>query len=569
MTVRLEAFLALEASLSSRIMQAWGKVADAALPLIYSKLQRNDILGATQVVDDLDLAPVVQQTRDYVRYVSLASILYGASRFSAPADTKIMDKGTHYLSPLIARTTASFAAALTNSVGDMVRDGLYDAIAAHDVSLAYTNFAPSDDRDIVVKAEAVHEYLRPFVEFRNPIQDMAQRMLQMISSLHTSRLAAFGYTEEAQLLGYTQYAITEQLDNKICEVCTIMHGKVFEVADARALLERVLLTDDPTELKTLQPWPKQNKAALQELRGMSDEEIVDRGWHIPPYHPWCRGQLVPIDQVPRIEDTASYQAAFPTEGMGDFSPANVTVEDFQNLGIDVTPEQMELWNREVNDYPSNFMSMATGMSPQDMSDLAYDPVKDNYDSLRYGVAVVLTVAEEERLTALMHMAGRFFGIEGVEAKLEYTIEEARALLRLSELGVAEEEEAQFPTLMGAWVGSALLLGMELVEMDATDDPSGRMFTDYGATPSFDEWSRIRKEVEANLESGSGSLEVTAAEREEILVAIDTDDPKQFWDLIALDNAEVNKLLASMNLKVNLFLDDIATMERFSEATKID
>lgn len=163
-----------------------------------------------------------------------------------------------------------------------------------------------DDTEEVQKAAIV----RPFVSFRNNVELGAAGMLQLIASLHTSRLSAYGFTVEAQVLGVDRYAISEQLDNRICPICRIMHGKTFEVSSARSLLNDVLRADDPDDLRTLQPWPRQDKKSVAEFKKLTNEQLVSRHWNIPPFHPSCRGILVHVDNVPRIEDTPSYRAAF-------------------------------------------------------------------------------------------------------------------------------------------------------------------------------------------------------------------------------------------------------------------
>lgn len=158
----------------------------------------------------------------------------------------------------------------------------------------------------VAKAEIV----RPFVSFANDISRDGYNMMQLISSLHTSRLSAYGFTVEANLTGVEKYAVSEQLDNRVCPICEIMHGKTFDVSDAQDLLQGALTTDNPDDLRTIQPWPKQDKDSVAAFRKLSSDDLVSRGWHLPPYHPYCRGILVKVDEVPRIEDTPSFQAAF-------------------------------------------------------------------------------------------------------------------------------------------------------------------------------------------------------------------------------------------------------------------
>lgn len=63
-------------------------------------------------------------------------------------------------------------------------------------------------------------------------------------------------------------------------MCRMMHGKRFKVAEARRLLDVVTRVTNPDDLKALQPWPGQSKGALEEMKGMTSEELVARGWHV-------------------------------------------------------------------------------------------------------------------------------------------------------------------------------------------------------------------------------------------------------------------------------------------------
>jgi DNA topoisomerase IB len=163
------------------------------------------------------------------------------------------------------------------------------------------------------KAEArKFDIVHPFVSFRERANSQAEQLLQLVSGLHTSRLSAYGFTVEAEITGTTTYAISAQLDNRVCPVCEYMHGMEFEVEDAQDALNDILKADDPDDLRTLQPWPKQDEQNLNEMMEMTQDELIDRNWHIPPYHPNCRCLLVKTSDVHDITQTPSYRAANPS-----------------------------------------------------------------------------------------------------------------------------------------------------------------------------------------------------------------------------------------------------------------
>ena len=117
------------------------------------------------------------------------------------------------------------------------------------------------------------------------------------AGLTTSRLISLGFLDQAQQDGQQQYQVTEILDDRTCPVCQYMHGKIFDVGAQHARVMQALGTDDPADLKTIAPWPGQSGDDLAELKGMSLDEMQDAGYGSPPYHPRCRGFLVPLGSV--------------------------------------------------------------------------------------------------------------------------------------------------------------------------------------------------------------------------------------------------------------------------------
>lgn len=206
----------------------------------------------------------------------------------------------------------------------------------------------------IIGVEKAGERLaQPFVSFSKS----GDSMLQLVSQLHTSRLSAFGFTAEADVLGIEEYQITEQLDNRICPVCEEMHGKTFRVADARETLETVLDTNDPAELEQLQPWPDQSPSGIEELAGMSADEIIERNWHIPPYHPGCRGLLVAVgdakdaptdpEEVTTEDEkvTSTVESTVGQLGTGfAVVSSKVTMNQFRKAGIKATADDIKVWN---------------------------------------------------------------------------------------------------------------------------------------------------------------------------------------------------------------------------------
>jgi hypothetical protein len=115
---------------------------------------------------------------------------------------------------------------------------------------------------------------------------------------------------------------------------------------------------DPNDLKTVQPWPKQDRDSMDEFAEMSDEEFVERGLHIPPYHPHCRTVCVLVGGAPK--KTFSPR---PEAGLSD---QQVTPETFAEMGIEATQEDIDHWNAHVGLSPAELIAKLGGATVHDV-----------------------------------------------------------------------------------------------------------------------------------------------------------------------------------------------------------
>lgn len=126
----------------------------------------------------------------------------------------------------------------------------------------------------------------------------ARAEVNLRANLVTSRLATFGFLRQAQEEGVARYEISEVLDEKTCPFCRGIHGTQFSVTETLAERMRTLLSlRDATALKEMAPFPPQTKDALREYDRWTPEQFRERGFDVPPFHPHCRGILVPVGTV--------------------------------------------------------------------------------------------------------------------------------------------------------------------------------------------------------------------------------------------------------------------------------
>lgn len=204
----------------------------------------------------------------------------------------------------------------------------------------------------VVKADKTGRFVTQHVSFDQTGNDK----LQLIASLNASRLATWGFTAEAEVRGIQKYKLKAILDGRTSKFCQMINGRTFDVADARTKVLEVLQVQDPEDLKTIQPWPKQTKDALKEYRTLSSQELTERGLHIPPFHAKCRTICVPVGeptaQVPLIPQEASKQV--------------ITVDTLKELGITATQQQVDRWNAYIGLSPVELLAKLVGKTPTEL-----------------------------------------------------------------------------------------------------------------------------------------------------------------------------------------------------------
>lgn len=138
----------------------------------------------------------------------------------------------------------------------------------------------------------------------------------MLAAVVTSRGRAAGTLTEFELNGVERFMVQEVMDQVTCDVCRMMHGREFTVGRATAQLDQAL--DD---IRQAMPWPSQHALPDGRKQIMVDGQVIgtleesgfgvegdpgiwsetadedslsDIGVMAPPYHPYCRGTIVPV-----------------------------------------------------------------------------------------------------------------------------------------------------------------------------------------------------------------------------------------------------------------------------------
>lgn len=363
--------------------------------------------------------------------------------------------------------------------------------------------------DVVKKAERPR-ILKPFASFMN---DAGDAFFDLASSLHTSRVSSYGFTAEALALGYEEYQINEQLDSHICPVCAEMHGKTFKVADARALLGIALRVENPDDLKSLQPWPKQDKATVESIKSMTPEELVSNHWHIPPFHPKCRGLLGRVGKVPTKEQI--------TTGVVD-QGYTATKEDFKALGASFSQAAVGLWNKYSDISPIEFAARLQGTTVEELQ-------LRLLESKKAAISGILGMSGSKNISLRMERAG--FGTS-LPFYQNIQIKPSMNALYINAVELAAEDQGSgmMKKYMRELVSVARDMGLPAINMTAGLDVGGYAWAKYGFAPSSDSWANLVATVSKKIADGNLLEGISTETKAVVNTLLNSTDPTSIFVL---------------------------------------
>lgn len=328
MAIDFRDYLDLERMLTGRLMSGWSTVAADAYAAVADALKVNDWGLAADEAHKLDISVIGDGNTGFASMIFAGCIDHGAS---VAANGKSTRKSTDFPVEL-KHVVQQFQSAMEYGATMQLQKKLLQLIA---------QTKAQHEEGVVQKADPV----RDFVSFR---QD-GDRLLKMISALHTNRLSSWGFVAEADSLKQTTYKLSAMLDKRTSRFCRFIDGQTFTIESARPILESALHTDDPEDLRTIQPWPDQSKDSMDKIMGLSKSDLVARGFHVPPFHPGCRTMMVRVSQKFRSPPTKARAAALP-EYLS-------TADDFKSLGIQIKEGDLNVWNDYVKINPAASLSV--------------------------------------------------------------------------------------------------------------------------------------------------------------------------------------------------------------------
>lgn len=374
-----------------------------------------------------------------------------------------------------------------NGIEDLSKVSPYDG----PIELGAEIYEPIDEdyaEEVVEKADASGRYVTPLVDFT----DAGSSLAQMVSSLNTSRLSTWGFTAEADTVGAQRYQLTAVMDNRTSPFCRFIDGKEFDVQTAKDLVNDALSVQDPQDLATVQPWPDQSKAAIAEYESYSEQDLVDAGLNIPPFHPNCRTMCTMVDDSGDGSDQSSSDGSSSDDSggsgllgtIGELAPSlglamsgSATAEDFSGLSsVPLTEEQLSQWNDYIDAMPDEVLNALYDTAESEGVSVS------NSGDLFLWAKGKLDTGEWDAETAIDPFSGKIYLSQAdfVDAEPEVAAEYLSGMLD------------------GAMNVSSEINADQLI-VDVGDNAAA--FTEMGFLPQADDWQAIRMDALDSIASG--------------------------------------------------------------------
>lgn len=286
--IKIQSFLILEQSLTKRLVATWRKFSLGLFTRIQRAIAKEDWTKVEILIDEINFSRVLSSNKRFMEFIGRGAFLFGVGRHGEIKDSKFVKDKERI--PFLTDASENLQKIIAEQGDVFVKNNIRRAVATIKTRIEAEKITKEESSVLVQKAPKVRTNAQLL---KNSIDGRTDQYLENVSSLHNSRLAGWGYVQEAEALGITTYRVSEQIDSDtICPICISMHGKEFQVSEARSTLEGRLTVDNLNDLKHMAPFPNQSKAGVQRFRNLSNPDLVSGGFHVPPYHPRCRGLLV-------------------------------------------------------------------------------------------------------------------------------------------------------------------------------------------------------------------------------------------------------------------------------------
>ncbi len=321
MAIKDEAFLDLEASLTAELLPQWGSINRRVSGAVSKAVMDGELNRVDDILATINPKLLYAGKVKKLDFLFKSALVFGASRVTGDtASLRIMENDeTLSIVKDIRKQYELQMAEIMHTVRRRIKAGAIKAKERLDweadraVELSKSSVA-------VMKINPINV---PEV-ISTSSKAAGRNLISIASSLQMSRMAQYGFLSEARARGMTQYTVAEVLDSRTCAVCRRMHGKTFNVAPALAKVDTHIRITDAADLKLLAPFPDQSAEGLEEIDRLNKDQLTQRGFNTPPYHPMCRGLLHPAKAEPSLQ---SVRTTSLVEGFTPSRPINPKVAD--------------------------------------------------------------------------------------------------------------------------------------------------------------------------------------------------------------------------------------------------
>jgi hypothetical protein len=524
-------YLEIESGMMARLYKTWAPQAAAIYAKMTKEIAGGNFDAARALVDTIDLKPAAEANREYLKYSLWAFAVFGAAQASQTR-SPLFSNGKY--DETLNHTTTILIQSIALNGTEAVQDKALQLIANSEAEYG-----------VAQKADKPR-FLDEFVSFAST----GNERMQMLATLQASRLSTWGFTAEADLLGFSDYRLDAVLDGRTSAFCRIINGHVFRVEDAHESITRILKVENPDDLKTVQPWPKQTTEALKTYKEMTAEQLTAAGLHIPPFHPGCRTLCV---------RTAQTTVLVPKETTATESSREIVTESaFDELKSPVTQAQLDYWNSYVGVSPVKVLSELSGLAPKDLLDSETKGLlkftEDGEISMRARIVEPRIVADANAVfdpfTGTMY--ANFIDFKTADPKLA-------ALF--------------FRRLHVSMMKTSTLVGAEIFTVGAGGSLGIYTYSKLGYTAASADWYSLKEQIQIDLLQGGALhdefLTLTVNEQKAVTDLLESSDPKALVALVDLpfriDGQPIGKiLLAGKSSPLSVKPDDPDVLKNLGE-----
>ncbi|WYC17973.1 putative head morphogenesis protein [Vibrio phage vB_VneS_J26] len=240
-------------------------------------VNRGDLEGAREHVRALTLKPLYDTNRDRIERYNMIAFKFGSQMINqTPQGVRAG------IIPSIVSAATEQTGMMLIDLADTIKKRLLGQLERLDESLINAG----------QKAE-VDPNQRILDQFKTKLKNTARgggsSLVDLVSSLNTTRLVSYGFLNEATLTGITAYRYNSLMDVRTTEFCRHLNNRVFPIQNQLERLDTELRINDSQQLKNFAPFPRWDQ--IDEFKSLSTQELIDRGWAYPPLHFYCRSVI--------------------------------------------------------------------------------------------------------------------------------------------------------------------------------------------------------------------------------------------------------------------------------------